>query len=168
MIPYLRKFGSLAVLMLSINTGHAGMFGLGKKAEVFLCPDVQGQITLNGEPVAGVKILREVVYDDSFIDYATSSESGTFRFDELRTKSRTPNKAFDETRNVQVITAEFKGKQYLLWGYATSSITEEPLITDKLARLKCELTNEEKYHHFPIEDSPHLFYNIQGICRWDD
>lgn len=142
------------------------MFGFGKKVDVFLCPEVRGQITMNGEPLSGVRVMREVAYDDELIDYAVTSSSGVFTFGELHTRSRTPSKSFDETRTVQAITAEYDNKQYLLWAYATDSISEEALISGRLGSLKCELSDEEIYHHFPRPDSSHLTYNVKGLCRW--
>lgn len=150
-----------------VAEGVAGMFGFGKKVDVFLCPEVHGQITLNGEPLSGVKVMREVVYDDEFVDYAVTSGSGAFTFGELHTRSRTPGRPFDETRTVQAITAEYQDKQYLLWAYATDSISEESSISERLGSLRCDLSDEEIYHHFPRPDSSHLTYNVKGLCRWD-
>lgn len=143
------------------------MFGLGKKADVFLCPAVQGQITLNGEPLAGVEITRELSYDNIKLDRTRSSASGHFLFDEASTKSRTPNKAFVEARTHQILVADYQGQRYLLWHYVTGSIKEEPVISDKLRNLKCDLSSEEIYQHIPIPENPNLTYNIVGICRWE-
>lgn len=143
------------------------MFGLGKKVEVFLCPEVRGQITLNGEPVAGVEITRELIYDKIKLDHTRSSASGHFSFGEVTTRSRTPNKAFVEARNRQVLVADYQGQRYLLWFYVTGSIKEEPVISDKLRNLKCDLSSEDIYQHIPIPENPNLTYNISGICRWE-
>lgn len=168
MSGYSVRAGLLLCLMFIVTEGYAGMFGLGKRVDVFLCPEVRGQITMNGEPLSGVRVMREVVYDDGFVDETESSPEGQFSFAKLMTRSRTPTKAFDETRTVQAITAEFDGQRYLLWAYATDSIVEEALISEKLANLECDLANEEKYHHFPRPDSAHLTYNIKGVCRWSE
>ncbi len=144
------------------------MFGLGKKVDVFLCPAVQGQITMNGEPVAGLEITRELSYDGNFkLDYTRSSDSGHFSFDEVTTRSRTPNKPFVEARTRQVLIADYQGQRYVLWFYVTDDIREEPVISDKLRNLKCDFSSEDIYQHIPIPDKPHLTYNISGICRWE-
>lgn len=142
------------------------MFEFLKKHDVFLCPRVEGRITVDGIPVHDVKIMREVIYDDELIDRTETSELGAFHFDELRIKSRTPSKAFDESRTRQVIVADYKGKRYLLWLHITDSIQEEPVISEKLKRLNCDLKNPETYHHFPMPGKPGLTYNIKSICRW--
>ncbi len=143
------------------------MFGLGKKVDVFLCPAIQGQITMNGEPVAGVEITRELSYDNIKLDRTRSSASGHFSFDEVTTRSRTPNKAFVEARTRQVLVADYQGQRYLLWLHITDSIKEEPVISEKLQSLKCDFSNEDIYQHFPIPEYPSFTYNIKGICRWE-
>lgn len=142
------------------------MFGFGKRVDVFLCPEVHGQITLNGEPLSGVRLMREVFYDKEILDRTETSESGGFSFERLAIKSRTPNKAFVEARTHQIVVADYQGKRYLLWHHITDSIEEEPFITEKLQHLNCDLSDDEIYHHFPIPGRSDFTYNIKSICRW--
>lgn len=156
----------LVVLFGLVNEGYAGMFGLSKRYDVFLCPEVRGTITMNGEPLSDVKVMREVIYDDEIVDHTVTSGAGEFSFDELQIKSRTPGKAFAEARTRQVLVADYAGKRYLLWLHITDSTVEEPLISEKLGTLSCDLSDEEIYHHFPRPNNPDMTYNIKGICRW--
>lgn len=166
MVKDIVKLGFLFFLIGFSNEGYTGMFGFLKKVDVFLCPEVHGTIKMRGEPLSGVKIMREIIYDDEIVDRTITSEAGEFSFDTLKINSRTPNKAFDETRARQVIVADYNGRRYLLWLHITDSIDEEPLISEKLRNLNCDLENEEKYHHFPRSDSSDMTYNIKSICRW--
>ena len=142
------------------------MFEFLKKHDVFLWPETKGKLTLGGDPLSGVTIVREVFYDTSIVETTITSSTGSFSFRDLNIRSRTPGKLFTEARTIQAITAEYRNDRYLLWAYATDSIVEEPLISEKLKDLKCDLNNEERYHHFPRPDSSHLTYNTKGICRW--
>lgn len=166
MSGYSVRAGLLLCLMFIVTEGYAGMFGLGKRVDVFLCPEVRGQITMNGEPLSGVRVMREVIYDGEILDRTVSSESGAFSFEQLAIRSRTPNKAFSEARTRQVLVADYEGKRYLLWLHITDSINEEPLISDKLQNLNCDLADDEIVHHFPIPGKPDFTYNIKSICRW--
>jgi hypothetical protein len=154
-------------VIISAQGASADMFSFLKRYDVFLCPKVEGRITLNGEPVVGVRVLREIIYDKGRVDTATTSGNGTFRFPELIAKSRTPGKAFDETRNRQVIVADHNGQKYLLWLYVTGRVTEEAVINEKLSSLDCDLSNEEKHHHFKKKENPSFTHNIKSICRWE-
>lgn len=166
MTGYLRKSGVLLCLMLVASEGYAGMFGLGKRVDVFLCPEVRGKITMNGAPLSGVRLMRELYYDNEILHRTESLESGTFSFDQLTIKSRTPNRAFSEARTHQIVVADYEGERYLLWYHVTDSIKEEPLISEKLRNLNCDLSDDEIFHHFPIPGRPDFTYNVKSICRW--
>lgn len=157
---------SVVGLFLLSSEASAGMFGFGKKYDVFLCPEVKGVISINGEPVAGLTIMREVIYDDPHVETVETEVDGSFYFPPLTVRSSTPGKAFDETRTRQVLVTEYKGEKYVLWVYATDAIEEEPVIAEKLANLNCDLSNEKIHHHFTIPDHPSFTHNIISICRW--
>lgn len=153
-------------LFLLISEVSAGMFGFGKKYDVLLCPEVKGSISINGQPVEGLTIMREVIYDDPHVETAETREDGSFYFPPLNVRSSTPGKAFDETRTRQVLVTEYQGEKYVLWVYATDAIEEEPVIAEKLSNLNCDLSNEKTQHHFQIPDHPSFTHNIISICRW--
>lgn len=154
------------VLLLVISEVSAGMFGFGKKYDVHLCPEVKGSISIDGKPVAGLTIMREVIYDDAHVETVETDEDGSFYFPSLAVRSSTPGKAFDETRTRQVLVTEYQGEKYVLWVYATDAIEEEPVIAEKLSTLDCDLNNEKTNHHFQIPDHPSFTHNIISICRW--
>ncbi len=157
-------FGVLLALLISEVS--AGMFGLGKKYDVFLCPEVKGSISIDGQPVEGLAVMREVVYDDSHVEQVKTEKDGSFYFPPLMVRSSTPGKAFDETRTRQVLVTEYEGEQYVLWVYATPAIEKEPVVSEKLSQLNCDLRNEKTQHHFAIPDDPSFTHNIISICRW--
>lgn len=97
------------LLVLVISEVSAGMFGFGKKYDVFLCPEVKGSISIDGEPVEGLTIMREVIYDDAHVETVKTEEDGSFYFPPLTVQSSTPGKAFDETRTRQVLVTEYEG-----------------------------------------------------------
>lgn len=153
------------LLVLVISEVSAGMFGFGKKYDVFLCPEVKGSISIDGEPVEGLTIMREVIYDEAYVETVETKEDGSFYFPPLSARSSTPGKAFDETRNRQVLVTEYQGEKYLLWLYVTEAVEEEPVIVEKLSKLDCDLGDEERIYHFEIPDAPSFTHDIKSICK---
>lgn len=154
------------VMLCSVSNGLvAGMFGVGKKYDVSLSPEVRGSITLGGEPVAGLTIMREVIYDDAHVETVKTGSDGSFYFPALNIRSSVPGRAFDETRTRQVLVTEYLGEKYILWVYGTGDIEEEPVIAEKLSDLQCDLNDEKRAYHFTIPDYPSFTHNILSICQ---
>lgn len=153
-------------LVLVTSKVPAGSFGFGKKQNVELFPMVFGQITLQGRPVEGVQVVREASYDDAEIQKTETGPDGRFSFPEWTIRSRTPGKAFVEDRIRQVLIAEYKDQEYLLWYYVTGRVRGEHVVAQKLGRLVCDLTDEEMDYHFPSLENPGFTHNVGSICRW--
>ncbi|QCF26451.1 carboxypeptidase-like regulatory domain-containing protein [Hydrocarboniclastica marina] len=153
-------------LMLLASEGSADMFGWFKRYEVALCPEIQGRLSLAGEPLKGVKVLREVMYDKAHVQSTLTDENGSFRFPSISTRSGTPGKLFDETRIRQVVVAEHGSSNVLLWLYTTGNTTNDAVIANKLSSLKCDLADKEIHQHFPKEGDGDQTYNIKSACRW--
>lgn len=153
--------------------GSSGKRGLSrdvwirKKYDVQLFPVVEGRITKNGVPQAGVTIIREATYDDAEIQEAVTGPDGRFSFPPWTIRSRTPGKAFVEDRLRQVLAAKHKGEQYLLWYYVTGRLDGEEVIAEKLGNLSCDLNDEEISYHFQMVENPSFTHNLASICRWE-
>jgi len=144
---------------------RAGIFGFLKKYDVKLFPPVEGRLLQNGEPLEGVEIVREAAYDDVETETTVTVTGGRFSFPRWITKSNTPGKPLAEVRLRQVVAAKYRGEYYLLWHHTTDQITQEPVITDLLGRLDCDIVNEQADYYFPIPDSPGFEHIIGSICR---
>ncbi|UDL04768.1 carboxypeptidase-like regulatory domain-containing protein [Marinobacter sp. CA1] len=155
------------VLAAATATGvYAGMFSFLKKYDVLLFPSVEGRLTNQGEPLAGVEIIREATYDEVEAETVETDTEGRFSFPEWTTRSNTPGKPLIEARLRQVVAAKYEGEYYILWQYTTDRIDEEPVISDLLKNLDCDIANEEIDHYFPIPDNPQFDHIIGSICRW--
>ncbi|MDX5405616.1 MAG: carboxypeptidase-like regulatory domain-containing protein [Chromatiaceae bacterium] len=146
----------------------ADMFSWFKKYDVHLCPAVQGTITENGKPLAGIRVFRELDYDKSHTDDAVTDENGHFYFAEKNIKSRLPGNKFDQSKSRQVISLDYQGKLFLLWYLNTSSIKPQQAVVQRLASLNCDLSNEELEHVFPNIEKPDFPHSTFSICRWPD
>ncbi len=144
------------------------MFSWFKKYDVHLCPAVQGTVTLNGKPLAGVRVLRELDYDKSYTDNVVTDENGHFYFAAKNIQSRLPGNKFDQSKSRQVISLDYQGKLFLLWYLNTSSIKPQQAVVQRLASLNCDLSNEELEHVFPSFEKPDFPHSTFSICRWRD
>lgn len=167
LMSLLRLGLSVAVLMIFSQQVMADMFSWLKKYDVYLSPAVHGMVTLNGKPVAGAEVLRELTYDKDYIDNTVTAADGSFRFPEKHIRSRKPG-SLQEMRTRQVISLRHHDKQYLLWYLTTSSITPQQAIVQKLASLQCDLTNEELEQVFTNFEKPDFPHSTFSICRWND
>ena len=156
----------LALIPFTSNQVMADMFGFFKRYDVHLSPEVHGRITLDGKPVPGLKVYRELFYEKRYVDQTTTDSDGYFSFPEKEIKSSAPGKLFGETHVTQVITADHQEETYLLWRTSTSRIKPSEEITKKLKSLHCDLNTPEKLQHFPMAEHPSFTHNVSSICRW--
>ncbi|MGP9802889.1 DUF6795 domain-containing protein [Rheinheimera sp. NSM] len=157
----------ISVLLYSLEV-RANMFSWFKKYNVHLSPAVQGNITLEGKPLPGIKVFRELDYDNAYNEEATTDEQGRFYFAEKHIKSRQPANKLDQSKIRQVISLVYHGKTFVLWYLNTSSIEPQQAIVQRLAALNCELSDEELEHAFPNIEKPDFPHSTFSICRWPD
>ncbi|MBP7548081.1 MAG: carboxypeptidase regulatory-like domain-containing protein [Corallincola sp.] len=162
-------FAAWLLLLLPACEVNADMFGLfAKKYDVHLSPAVSGRLTKDGQPLAGVKVVRDLNYDKSFIDSTTTDADGKFSFPAKSIRSSLPGGMFTaDTRVIQTINAEFFGIKYLLWDTGQHGIKENPELTLRLQQLSCELTEKEMLYYVPNPQSKSgREHSIATICRW--
>ncbi|MDP5188416.1 DUF6795 domain-containing protein [Rheinheimera baltica] len=146
----------------------ADMFSWFKEYDVHLSPVVKGKITFNGNPVANVKVFRELDYDTSYNDDTASNKMGQFQFAEKNIKSRQPGNKLNQSTIRQVISADYQGKTYVLWYTSTPSITPHATFQRALSNLNCELTSPEEKFSFANIEHPDFPHGVVSICRWSD
>lgn len=156
------------LFLVGVSEGSAGMFGFGKKTEVYLSPEVTGSIVLNGMPLENVQVYRTLDYDREYLEETRTDDKGRFRFSKKTIKSNRPGKLMDETRVRQVIGAVYQGKKYLLWYHTPGGITERKAVTQRLGSLHCDLATPEKELLFRNLDKPEFPHAAFSICRWND
>lgn len=157
-----------AFIFLLSTQATETMFGLFKKYDVHLSPEVHGTITNQGKPVVGLEVFRGLTYGDDkeMVDSTSTDSEGRFSFTEKNIRSRKPGSMFDESRIRQVIVAKGENKEYMLW--YTQSIGFEPnkALTEHLKKLNCELGNSEEKIRFNSYEYPQAGYLVHSICRW--
>ncbi|XPF93314.1 DUF6795 domain-containing protein [Colwellia sp. RE-S-Sl-9] len=158
------------MLAFPIISQGVDMFGWFKKQDVFLCSEVNGIVTENGEPVASIEIKRSLMYIDGkdHIDTAITDNKGHFYFPQKNIRSSIPSKPFSEDRVSQQITIDRDGAPIPLWIATPRDYKEVPEFTKKLTFLNCELSNKRVSFQFKNNKNEHLNHTASSICRWDE
>lgn len=157
-----------ALLFLLSTQAATTMFGLFKKYDVHLSPEVHGVITNNGAPVVGLKVFRGLTYGDDkeLIDETLTDDEGRFSFPEKNIRSRKPGSMFDESSIRQTIDVDYEGEKYILWYTEAIGIEPNKALTERLIKLNCELTNSQEEFEFDSVEYPQAGYLVHSICRW--
>lgn len=163
------SLGGITVVLISFLScltfqARASMFGIPTKETVYLSPAIAGRVVINGKPLANLEVTLDISYDKEEVYTTVTDDDGFFSFSEKTKKSRRPNMMFDEVRIRQVITAEYQGKDYLLWYTTLPTTKPHEVITDKLSSLHCDLVNPEKKYYFKCKEYPNVGHTIRSIC----
>ena len=158
-----------ALLFLISTQVTATMFGLFKKYDVHLSPEVHGVITNNGAPVVGLKVFRGLTYvgDKELLDTSVTDKQGAFYFTAKKIRSRRPGSMFHEARIRQIIDVDYQNARYLLWAAVMTGIAPSEGVAKKLSQLNCDLSDSEEYYEFDNIESPDNPHGVESICRWE-
>ncbi|MEO3681788.1 DUF6795 domain-containing protein [Shewanella vesiculosa] len=145
------------------------MFGLLKKYDVHMCSEVKGQVLLNGKPVVGAKVIRELSYIHQVEnnDETLTDESGCFFMPKVSISSKKPGDMFVNDTVIQKISVCNDNSTFLLWHSRLGGITEFEEVKEKLTSLNCDLNNKEVLFTFPNKTNENLEFDGESICRWE-
>ncbi|MBU2870476.1 DUF4198 domain-containing protein [Colwellia sp. E2M01] len=157
-----------ALIFLLSTQAMATMFGLFKKYDVHLSPEVHGVITKEGKPVVGLTVFRGLTYGDDkeLVDKTSTDNEGRFSFEEKNIRSRKPGSMFDESSIRQTIDVDYQGEKYILWYTEAIGIEPNKALTERLAKLYCDLNNSQDEFEFNSYEYPQAGYLVHSICRW--
>jgi len=155
-------------LFLLSTQATADMFGLFKKYDVHLSPEVHGVITNQGEPVTGLTVFRGLTYGDDkeLVDETITDSKGIFYFAEKNIRSRKPGSMFDESSIRQTIDVDYHDEKYIIWYTEPIGIEPNEALTERLKELNCDLTNSQDEFEFSSYEYPQTGYLVHSICRW--
>jgi len=170
----LSRAGLFTLILTSIlftlpTEATASMFGFFKKKyDIHLSPEVHGSIKLNGKPMAGLLVSRELAYirDYEKTEIAITDEQGQFSFPERSTQSTKPDSMFHEPSLLNVVKVTYEDKEYQLWWDISSSIEPAKGKSEKLLQLNCDLKDSLEDIEFENIEDPRWPHLIASICRW--
>ena len=156
---------TLILFLLIPMQGCADMFGFFNKQDVTLSLPVKGRLLNNDEPQQGIKVTRELIYGDTYIDEAISDSNGYFYFNKRTIRSSKPSNMFFNSSLLQSIYIENKKDEDSILWYATIQFTEEQaLLSDILNNFECELSEAAITYDIPIKNSGQ-FYTVYTRCK---
>jgi hypothetical protein len=177
-------------LVLSVTTANyfleGAIFRMFKKVDVEVFPEVIGSLTLQGKPLAGIKLKRGYQYsgvmEEKKWNYTTTDDEGKFSFPEIIHRTSHPNKPFAGTRISQTIkvdkneesdiikAAKDEYSEVILWASISRGEKHISYLAERLARLDCDLANEAIRNEIIDEAFPSgvVRYQVLSICRWPD
>tara|TARA_R110002050_G_scaffold170427_5_gene302268 strand:+ start:613 stop:1146 length:534 start_codon:yes stop_codon:yes gene_type:complete len=166
----------LVIVILAVSTllfllstqAIATMFGLFKKYDVHLSPEVHGVITKEGKPVVDLEVFRGLTYvgDKELLDKTVTDKNGASSFAEKNIRSRRPSSMFHEARIRQIIDVDYQDTRYLLWATVVTGIAPNIAVSKKLTQLNCDLNDSEEYYEFNNIEYPDDPHGVESICRW--
>ena len=138
-----------------------------KKYDVHLCPEVHGRVTFKGQPLSGITIIRDINYGESYIDKTQTDANGEFHFPEWNIQSHLPGNLFtQETRVIQHVYFKMNKKFIYLWGAPQRGTKPNQALSQRLALLKCEVTDKRADFYFPSAEHPEFYHTAVSVCRW--
>ncbi|SBS26320.1 hypothetical protein MSP8886_00568 [Marinomonas spartinae] len=121
--------------------------------KVHLCPEVKGQITDHGKPLANVKIERTLSFSDGKYveDHTFTDENGEFYLPEVNIRSGQPAVPFAEIFTSQGIFLLLEQEKYCLWGAMQTSFKFREEFAAKLATLDADIKTKKFCSNLKIE-----------------
>lgn len=149
------------ILSLLTTNVEAGVFDWLRGTEIQWSPEIHGIITENGTPVSGLKVVRELYYEeDEFTDSKITDHEGRFSFP--RKTLRTRRVLFDYSIGLFLSVADhpIAGEQNrffdIRWGNRLDGKALNLLMSD----MQCELTAEDKNFSLKNLETP------DGAAPW--
>lgn len=165
-----RKILILALALFSV--GASAMFWPFKKYDVEMSPEVRGVIKLDGVPLSGLTVYRELFYEGykdgkKISDEAITNAKGEFQFPEFVIRSRAPKDIFGQSFLIaQYIYTKFEEKDIYIW--RVSKFAQKiPIASELMLNLNCDLTQEEM--HYDLKDpktGEKIYFPLTSICHW--
>ncbi|WDE14081.1 DUF6795 domain-containing protein [Thalassomonas haliotis] len=148
------------------------MFGLFKRHDVEMSPEIHGCITNGGHPVPQVAVVRSLMYEGfedgkEQISTALTDNQGQFSFEQKIIKSRLPGRMFGENVPVlQSVYIEQDGHYHYLWSTSKSWRTISQL-SALMLKLNGDLQHNNLTHVIDIiEDDGLHRHPVSSICQW--
>lgn len=117
------------------------------------------QLTLDGKPADGAKVIRTVNWKEEIVDTFKADESGTVQLPAMHESSITQVLPVEFVAS-QVINVQYKDKDYKIWVYAKRNPAENFEMSGEPLEMSCELSDEPK--------TERAFDSIvKTSCKWN-
>ncbi|WDE05282.1 carboxypeptidase regulatory-like domain-containing protein [Thalassomonas viridans] len=163
---------TLLLVLLICSQKVQAMFGILKRYEVEMSPEVRGRITDGNKPVAGMQVARSLSYEGyqkgkELLEHTLTDADGRFSFKPVVVKSRSPGGLFSQNMLVwQAVYVERDEQLYHLWSTHKIWHPVKPM-SDLLIQLNCDLQNKKVQHEINTLDYGGMSSQVvSSICHW--
>lgn len=157
----------LAVLIFS-SAGEADVFGLFKRIEVQVSPEIKGFITLHGKPQTGMLIKRGIFFGDSWSWDSTHTDAdGHFYFAEKLVKAR--QVLYERQVALHLLAQNYpkQGDEDLFFRMGASHNFKSPTRDLLTAGMYCELSAEYTMSYLKFIETPSaVWHGFDSKCRF--
>lgn len=135
----------LFIVAISISSvgGAMSVFSMGK---ICAFSEIRAVVTKNGEPVSGLKIIREIEWKKTQTEETTTNEKGEFHFPALYVKSMSKFLP-SEIVIPQALIVEIDGKESEIWINTKRDAEENSELGGEPLSLTCELTESRQIYN---------------------
>ena len=167
--PWLLLTAALGFLVFFVFSQQvmADMFSWFKKTELQLSPKVAGQILLDGKPVSGLTVLRDLHYgDELYTDKEVTDSDGRFSFAPKTIKIR--NSMFD-TDVKHSLYVEKQSEVIKFFAISSLNTLDFNSFNVLLKNMTCELTHSDYGLDLkPDPSQPGIYLGAISKCSFAD
>lgn len=167
--PWLLLTAALGFLVFFVFSQQvtADMFAWFKKKELQLSPKVTGQILLNGQPVQGITVLRDLNYgDELYTDKEVTDQEGHFSFPPKTIKIK--DSMFD-TDVKHSLYVERQSEVIKFFGISSLNTLDFNSFNVLLKHMTCELTHPDYGLDLkPDPSQPGVYLGAISKCSFAD
>lgn len=120
--------------------------------------EVKARLTLSGEPIKSVPVIRRWEWKELREDRTTTDEQGYFELPAIYESSVTRMLPIELVIG-QELHVVVKGEEKKIWAHAKQSLDEDSELKGQPINLTCELTDPMEMHE--------SFGLLQTLCSWE-
>lgn len=154
------KFIAVAIFIAFTIEGVSMSLFSKEKEEVVLFSEMEGHITLNGNPVKNAKIQRDIKWKDDVgeKDFFETDDKGYFKLGELNAKAVLSG--FSQLVVTQELTIIYKNNSFIIWSMGKLNKEKHGELGGIPINLRCDLKDEP----IRVEVESGL---LGTSCKWD-
>ena len=127
-------------------------------------PEVNGIVTMNGEPVEGAEVTMSYIFrGKQGSTICKTDRNGVFTFKEKTIYSLASILLLQSVIS-QKLSIKYNHIEYSAWNVIKYNPSDDPKLTKLLTNLTCELTNPETKQKIDPESVNPMI--VRGIARW--
>lgn len=131
-----------------------------------LAPPVSGTIFLEGKPLSGITVIREVQTLGKVVDIVKTDENGAFYFRAFHYDFLIPTKNENTLKAIISITAEKGSNRKALWSSEHTGVNYPPFMKPAMSTMTCDFSNGVSQIEFQSHFEQAKRTQVKSICQF--